>query len=279
VVGYEVAGVVDELGSGVSGVAVGDRLIALTRFGGYADVVVVPAGQTVPLPEGMSFEEGAGLPVNYLTAILMLEHFANVQRGDRVLVHGVAGGVGLAAIQLCRVHGAEVIGTASASKHATLRELGVTATIDYRTSDFESETMRITGGRGVDIVLDPIGGENLRKSYRVLAPLGRLVAFGFSAAAQGTTRKVVTALWQLVRMPRFSPVTLMNDNRAVIGVNLGHLWGETAMLKAQLGRLLEYHRAGHVRPHIDRSFPLAQTAAAHAFIQDRRNVGKVVLTP
>jgi NADPH:quinone reductase-like Zn-dependent oxidoreductase len=278
VVGYEVAGVVDELGTGVSGVAIGDHVIALTRFGGYADVVVVPVGQTVPLPAGMSFEEGAGLPVNYLTAILMLEHFANVRRGDRVLVHGAAGGIGLAAIQLCRLHGAEVIGTASASKHATLRQLGVAHAIDYRTSDFESETRRITGGRGVDVVLDPIGGENLRKSYRVLAPLGRLVAFGFSAAAQGTSRKVVTALWQLLRMPRFSPVTLMNDNRAVIGVNLGHLWGETAMLKAQLGRLLEYHRAGHVRPTIDRSFPLEQTAAAHAFIQDRRNVGKVVLT-
>jgi NADPH:quinone reductase-like Zn-dependent oxidoreductase len=193
-------------------------------------------------------------------------------------VHGAAGGVGLAAVQLCRIHGAEVIGTASVSKHAALRAAGVAHAIDYRTGDFEAETLRVTGGRGVDIVLDPIGGENLRKSYRVLAPLGRLVAFGFSAAARGTSRNVTAAMWQFLRMPRFSPLRLMDDNRAVMGVNLGHLWGEAALLRAQLERLLEYYRAGTIRPTVGRTFPLAEAAAAHAFIQNRQNVGKVVLT-
>src|SRR3954451_5905666 len=147
VVGYEVAGTVDEVGDGVTDLAAGDAVIATTRFGGYADVGTVPAPQTVRLPTGMSFEEGAAIPVNYLTAILMLEHFARVRSGERVLVHGAAGGVGLAAVQLCRLRHAEVVGTASSSKHAILREAGVAHTIDYRTTDFEAETRRVTGGR------------------------------------------------------------------------------------------------------------------------------------
>jgi NADPH:quinone reductase-like Zn-dependent oxidoreductase len=278
VVGYEVAGTIDEVGAGVQGVAMGTAILTPTRFNGYAELVVVPAAQIVPLPEGMTFEQGAALPVNYLTAILMLEMLAQVRPGERVLVHGAAGGVGLAAVQLCLLHGAEVIGTASASKHAALREAGVAHVIDYRTGDVESEVRRLTGGRGVDVVLDAIGGEHLRRSYGVLAPLGRLVAFGFSAAAPGTSRRVLTALWQLVRMPRFSPVTLMNDNRAVMGVNLGHLWEETALLRAQLATLVDYYRAGKIRPTVGRTFPLVEAAAAHAYIQGRQNVGKVVLT-
>ncbi len=278
VVGYEVAGTVDEVGAGVSGVAAGAAVLAPTRFNGYAELVTVPAEQVVPLPEGMTMEEGAALPVNYLTAILMLEAFAHVRAGERVLVHGAAGGVGLAAVQLALVNGAEVIGTASPSKHAMLRAAGVAHTIDYRTADVEAEVRRITGGRGVDVVLDPIGGEQLRRSYRMLAPFGRLVAYGFSAAAPGTSRQVLTAAWQFLRMPRFSPIALMNDNRAVMGFNLGHLWDEVALLRRELETLLEYFRGGRIRPTVGRTFPLEQAAAAHAHLQSRQNVGKVVLT-
>src|SRR5262245_3681658 len=126
VVGYEVAGTVERVGAGADGgLAPGQRVVALTRFGGYAEAVSVPAAQVFPLPDRLSFEEGAAIPVNYLTAVLMLRYFGNVRAGDRVLVHAAAGGVGMAAIQLCRIAGAEVIGTASASKHAILKEAGV----------------------------------------------------------------------------------------------------------------------------------------------------------
>jgi NADPH:quinone reductase-like Zn-dependent oxidoreductase len=277
VVGYEVAGTIDEVRAGVAGVAAGDAVIAPTRFNGYAELVVVPARQIVPLPAGMSVIEGAAIPVNYLTAILMLEVLGNVRRGDRVLIHGAAGGVGLAAVQLCRIYGAEIIGTASASKHAALREAGVAHTIDYRTQDFVAETKRWTGGRGVDVILDPIGGENLRKSYRALAPLGRLVAFGVSSMAPATSRRVLPALWQLARMPRFGFVRLMNDNHGVLGFNLGHLWDEMDRLHLYLTKILDYAREGRVRPTVARTFPLAEAAAAHAFMQGRENVGKIVL--
>ena len=277
VVGYEVSGVVDQVGANVQGLKDGDRVFALTRFGGYADTVAIPADQVFAMPAAMSFEEAAAIPVNYLTAILMLRNFANVREGDKVLVHAAAGGVGMAAIQLCRIAGAEVIGTASASKHATLKQMGVAHCIDYRTEDFEEGVKRVTNGRGVDIVLDATGA--FRKSYRTLAPLGRLVAYGVSSMAPATSRRVLPALWQLARMPRFGFVRLMNENHGVLGFNLGHLWDEMERLRAYLLKILDYARDGQIKPVVAREFPLAETAAAHAFIQGRENLGKVVLVP
>src|SRR5262245_64027303 len=137
VVGYEVAGTIEALGPGADGaLAVGQRVVALTRFGGYAEAIAVPTAQVFSLADGMKFEDAAAIPVNYLTAVLMLRHFGNVKAGDTVLVHAAAGGVGVAAIQLCRIAGATVIGTASAAKHEQLRAMGVAHAIDYRTQDF-----------------------------------------------------------------------------------------------------------------------------------------------
>jgi NADPH:quinone reductase-like Zn-dependent oxidoreductase len=182
----------------------------------------------------------------------------------------------MAAIQLCRIAGAEVIGTASAAKHTLLREAGVAHAIDYRTQDFEAEVRRLTGGRGVDLVLDATGA--FRKSYRCLAPLGRLVMFGFSQAATGMTPSRLAALPKLVAIPWFHPVRLMNDNKAVIGVNLGHLWDRMDLLRREMLALLADYEAGRIKPVVGKTFPLADAAAAHRYIQERRNVGKVVLT-
>jgi NADPH:quinone reductase-like Zn-dependent oxidoreductase len=275
VVGYEIAGVVEQA-PGVAELLPGQRVVALTRFGGYAEAVAVPAAQVFPLPDTLSFEQGATLPVNYLTAVLMLRHFGNVQAGERVLVHAAAGGVGMAAIQLCRTAGAEVIGTASASKHAVLREAGVAHAIDYRTQDFEAEVKRITGGRGVDIALDATGA--FRKSYRCLAPLGRLICFGFSTAATGMTPNRLAAIPKLLAIPFFHPVQLMNANKAVIGVNLGHLWDRIDMLRREMLALIADAAAGRITPVISRTFSLADAAGAHRFIQQRQNIGKVLLT-
>jgi NADPH:quinone reductase-like Zn-dependent oxidoreductase len=277
VVGYEVSGVVEAVGQGVTDLAAGQRVCALTRFGGYADLIAVPAMQVFPLPDSVGFEQAAAIPVNYLTAVLMLRHFANVKAGEKVLVHAAAGGVGMAAIQLCRAAGAEVIGTASSSKHALLREAGVAHCIDYRTEDFEAATKRITGGRGVDVVLDATGA--FAKSYRTLAPLGRLVCFGLSSASSGLTPSRLSALWAVARLPWFHPIKLMNDNKAVIGVNLGHLWDHIDMLRREMTALVADCEAGRIRPVVDRTFPLADAAGAHRFLQERRNVGKVLLVP
>ncbi|HEY0037168.1 MAG TPA: medium chain dehydrogenase/reductase family protein [Longimicrobium sp.] len=279
VVGYEVAGTVDRVGSGVTAVREGDRVGALTRFGGYSSTVVVAEGQVNRLPDDLSFEKAAAIPVNYLTAWIMLVHLGNVRAGDRVLVHAAAGGVGLAALQICRARGAEVIGTASASKHARLREMGVAHCIDYRTQDFQAEVKRITGGAGVDIALDAVGGDSFRKSFRSLAPLGRLYVFGVSSFATGERRNVVSALRGMLQTPRFHPFPLMNSNRGVHGVNLGHLWKRTDLLARMLGEIMAGVRDGTLDPVVDRVFPFDRAGEAHAYIQGRGNFGKVLLAP
>src|SRR3954451_6289496 len=153
VMGYEVSGEVETLGEGVSDFAVGDRVMAGTRFGGQAELVTVPADQVLPLPDRLSFEQGAAFPVNYGTAYAALIIMGSLREGDRVLIHAAAGGVGIAATQIARNVGATMIlGTASPTKHDAIRQQGVTDPIDYRNQDFAAETMRITGGEGVDLV-------------------------------------------------------------------------------------------------------------------------------
>jgi synaptic vesicle membrane protein VAT-1 len=279
VVGYEVAGTVDAVGAGVDGVREGDRVGSLTRFGGYADVVCVPAAQAFPIQPALSFEKAAAIPVNYLTAWLMLVHLGCVRAGDRVLVHAVAGGVGQAAVQICRWRGAEVVGTASAAKHPRLRELGVAHCIDYRTQDFEAEVRRLYGGRGVDIALDAVGGESFRRSYRCLGALGRLYLFGVSSFAPGKRRSVLAAVRGLAGMPRFSPIALMNGNRGVHGVNLGHLWPRVDLLREIMRDIVALVHDGTFDPVVDRVYPLDRAAEAHARLQDRQNFGKVLLAP
>jgi len=228
------------------------------------------------MPDDMAFDVAAAIPVNYLTAVLMLRYFAAVREGDVVLVHAAAGGVGIAAIQLCRAAGAQVIGTASASKHAVLAEMGVTHAIDYHTEDFEEAVRRNTGGRGVDVVLDATG--NFRKSYRCLAPLGRLVCFGVSNASAGMGPSRLRALAAVARLPFFHPISLMNDNKAVMGVNLGHLWDHIDRLRHEMLVLLGDWKDGRIAPVIAATFPRERAADAHRFLQERRNVGKVLLT-
>lgn len=279
VVGYEVAGVVDGVGRGAEGYAAGDRVLAFTRFGGYSDVVCVPSAMARPLPNGLSFEEGAAIPVNYLTAWVMLVRLGNLQADETVLVHAAAGGVGQAALQIALWRGAQVIGTASASKHARLRELGVAHCIDYTREDFEREVMRFTKGRGVDLAIDAVGGRSFRRSYRVLAPMGRLFCFGVSSAARGMRLSPLTLFRALAGMPFFHPVWLMDQNRGVFGTNMGHLWEEMERLQGDVDQILACMREGHFRPVVDCAFAFDEAAAAHRYMQERRNFGKVLLRP
>jgi NADPH:quinone reductase-like Zn-dependent oxidoreductase len=279
VVGYEVAGVVDGVGEGVEGLHDGDRVVCMTRFGGYSDVVCAPQAALRAIPSALGFEDAASIPVNYITAWLMLVRLGNVRAGERVLVHACAGGVGLAAVQICRHFGAEVIGTASGSKHERLREMGVSACIDYRSQDFEEEVGILTDNRGVDIVLDAVGGTSFAKSYRCLSSLGRLFVFGASSLAPGTKRSIPAAVGGFLRMPSFKPLNLMSQNRGVFGVNVGHLWHRGEEMTAMLGEIVDLFAAGIFKPVVDRTFSFAEAAAAHRYIQERKNFGKVVLIP
>jgi NADPH:quinone reductase-like Zn-dependent oxidoreductase len=281
VVGYEVAGVVDALGGHVDhGLEAGQRVLAMTRFWGHADVVCAPAEHVLPMPDAMSFEEAAALPVNYLTAYHMLFRVAGVRPGERVLVHMAAGGVGTAALQLCRtVDDLKVFGTASAAKHETLRAEGCAHPIDYHVTDYAAEVRRLTGGEGVDIVLDPLGGHDWRKGLKLLRPCGRLVAFGFANLTSGPRRRPAHLAAQVAGIPVLTPLQLMNQNRTVSGVNIGHLWGQIAILREELQAVLALWDQGRIKPHIDGTYLFTEAAAAHRRILRRQNIGKIVLKP
>lgn len=278
VVGYEAAGLIDQVGEGVDKARLGQRVLAMTRFKGQSSQVVVPASAAVPMPEGMSFEEGGGLPVTYLTAYHMLIYLGNLHRGERVLIHSAGGGVGIAAIQLARWRGAEIFGTASQGKHDRLRELGVSHCIDYRTEDFEAAVKKATNGRGVHVVLDPVGGDSFRRSYRSLGKNGRLFCFGISSFSKSEKKSLWGAVKGIARTPFFHPLRLMIDNKGVFGVNLGQLWDEAEVMQAQMAALMDLYREGVVRPFIDKAFPAQEAPAAHRYIEERGNFGKVVLT-
>ena len=276
-VGYELAGVVDAVGPGVTTPRGGDRVIATTKFGGQSELVVVAPGSVFPLPAGWTFEQGAAFPVVYLTAHHMLVRVAAAQRGETVLVHSAAGGVGLAVAELGRILGLRVIGLASPPKHAVLRQYGVEP-LDSRDPRWFEAARRLRP-RGIDIVLDAVGGRSWRYGYELLAPAGRMVCYGASALSEGSRRNLLKLLWRVIRFPRFGPLTLMNDNKSVAGVNLGHIWSEQALLAPQLEALLRYAREGKITPRVDRTFAFTEAAAAHRYIHERRNVGKVLLVP
>ncbi len=281
VVGYDIAGTVDSVGQGVDPAWQHADVLALTRFGGYSDVVCVPTQQVAVRPDGMTAEQGAAIPVNYLTAYQLVHVMGGLSAGETVLVHSAGGGVGIAAIQLARHVGANVIGTASAGKHERLLQMGVSHCIDYRAEDWEQRVIEITGGAGVELVLDAVGGDSFKKSFRVLAPTGRLGMFGISSAATGKTRSRLSFLKMAVSMPwlQFNPPTLINQNKGVFGVNLGRLWDHIDRVRPWLEEIIRLYSEGIVCPVIDATFSFEDVAKAHHYIQDRKNFGKVILVP
>ena len=204
----------------------GQRVVAGTQFGGYASQVVVPADDVVALPDELSFEQGAAIPVNYGTAWAGLIGYGSLQPGERVLIHSAGGGVGIAATQIAKRVGAEVYGTASPGKHARCEELGVDHPLDYTQSGWERGLPKF------DVILDAVGGKSFRTSYDLLRPGGRLVAFGASALVSGQRRNIVTALRTVIRMPRFNMIKQMSESKAVIGLNMLTLWKDRGTLRA-----------------------------------------------
>jgi NADPH:quinone reductase-like Zn-dependent oxidoreductase len=278
VIGYEVSGTVDQVGAGVADCAPGDRVMAMPRFGGYTDTLVVSGEQVFRIPDSMTFEEAAALPVVYLTAYTMMLFTGTVRPGSTVLIHSAAGGVGLAAIQLAKTRGCTIIGLASAGKHAFLRAQGVAHPLES-TGDYAAAVRAIVGDKGVDLVLDPVGGKSFSTGYDLLGPCGRLVAFGLSAVASGKTRSWLHAGAQVLKVKKFSPLKLMEDNKTVSGTNMGHLFGRLDLLKPQFAALLAMYQAGEIKPHVDRTFRFDEAALAHHHLHDRKAIGKVLLVP
>ncbi|HEV7363056.1 MAG TPA: medium chain dehydrogenase/reductase family protein [Solirubrobacteraceae bacterium] len=273
VVGYEVAGTVHAVGPGVEGLEPGQRVMAGTRFGGQAEQIVVKAADVVPLPDELSFEQGAAIPVNYSTAWAGLIRYGSLQPGERVLIHAAAGGVGISATQIAKRHGAEVYGTASPGKHEAIRGFGVDHAVDYTRSGWERDLPRF------DVIMDAIGGKSFRTGYNLLNPGGRLVCFGASSVMSGEKRNLVAAARAAVRMPRFNLIKQMSASKAVIGLNMLTLWDHAGTLEPWITPLHEMLDDGTIVPIVAEAFPFDRAPDAHRFIAERRNVGKVVLVP
>ncbi len=263
VVGYEFAGETED----------GRRVIGGTRFGGYAEYVVSRSDQLIDLPEGWSFEEGAGLPVNYATAYAGLVRYGNLQAGERVLIQAAAGGVGIAATQIAKAMGAEVWGTASAGKHDAITAFGVDHPIDYRSVDFAEAI-----DEPLDLVMDAVGGKSFKKSYGLLRPGGRLICFGASSVMKGERRDIPTALKMLAQTPRFNPIKMASESKAVIGLNMLKIWDERESINDFVDPLTEWIADGTIKPVVAKAFPLEQGPDAHRYLGEAKNVGKVVLT-
>jgi len=278
-VGYEVAGIIDEVGSNVEKQWLGREVFSLTRFGGQAEQVVVPLHQVFDKPDTLSFEAAAAIPVNYLTAYQLLVAMGSLHAHESVLIHNAGGGVGLAALEIANKIGATTFGTASSGKHEFLKEKGLNHAIDYRTQDWKKELLAFTEGRGVDLITVPLGGKNLRESYRALSNTGRLGMFGISSVAESGIQGKLKLLKMVVQTPFYHPFGLMDQNKGVFGVNMGHLWHEHEKINIWMQALLKGHAEGWINPHVDTTFSFSEAADAHQYIEQRRNIGKVILTP
>src|SRR2546423_12951510 len=279
VMGYEVSGVIESAGEGVDANLIGKPVIASTRFGGQAELVVVPANQIFAKPESLTFEQAAAIPANYLTAWGLGGVMGGFEGEESILIHNGGGGVGLAALEIAKHIGAKTFGTASAGKHSFLKQHGLDYAIDYRNQDWLPVLMDLTNGRGVELVIDPLGGSNWKKSFRALRATGRMGVFGLSEASASGLKGKLRAIKALAAMPRYNPVGLMNRNKGVFGLNLGHMCGEDDKIGIWAKEIFRGVEEGWIQPHVDRSFKFEQIQEAHRHMEGRKNIGKIVLVP
>jgi NADPH:quinone reductase len=265
IVGYQAAGKIRDVGERVQGLAVGQDVVAVMNAGSHAELVSVPARATWALPEGLSVEDAAAVPIEFATAHDCLFEFGRLAAGETVLVQAGAGGVGIAAIQLAKDAGATVIATASSDERlARLREYGLDHPVNYATGDVGATVMDITGGRGADLVVDPVGGRVLEASIAALAYRGRISWVGRAGRDQSPPD-----VWPLAR-----------KNATLTGVFLGsELFGGAERTYPLVASLLDRVANGELRVVLDRRFPLAEAAEAHRFIESRQAFGRVLLIP
>lgn len=269
--GVDVVGVVDVVGEGVSNIEPGQRIAALLGFsGGYSEFICLPATEAVLVPSGLDPAAAVCVVANYLTAYTMLHRAAEVETGERVLIHGAAGGVGIALLELGGLAGLEMYGTASKHNHELVSSHGATP-IDYRSEDFVERINSLTGD-GVDVVFDPIGGgRQLWRSYRALGPGGRLVWFGVAASKTSGRRVIPFSL-----LMRFLLLLIPDGRKAPLAPDASK---PNELYRQTLETLLDYLAAGKVKPVIAERVPLADAAHAHELLEEGGHAGKVVLVP
>lgn len=277
--GMECSGIVEAVGEGVTDRKVGDRVIILSRHGLWQEVVIAPAERSFLIPERMSFEEAAALLVNYITAYLMIFDFGNLRPNQSIIIHMAAGGVGIAATQLCKtVNNVTVFGTSTASKHDAIKEIGVTNPIDYRTTDYVEEVRKVSS-KGVDIVLDPLGGSDTCKAFNLLKPMGKLITYGAANVLTGQKKNIIAVAKKWWNQFSVNAMQLIHSNKAVCGFQLAYLDEENELISSVVAKLFELYQQGKIKPRVDSVWPFEQVGDAMRHMQERKNIGKVLLVP
>ncbi|GAB4519270.1 MAG: zinc-binding dehydrogenase [Anaerolineae bacterium] len=272
--GSEVAGTVAALGAGVEGLPIGTPVFALAGQGsnGYAQYVTTPASQVIPIPPGVSMDQAAGLPVAGTSALMLLREVAHLQPGESVFIPAAAGGLGCYAVQLAKVLGAGLVigGTSSPAKFDKVRSFGADHVVDYTQSAWVAQVRELTGGQGVNVMLEMNGGALFTQSVQCLAPFGRLVVYGMASG------QALTLDADLVKFFFYEP----SLNQSIHVFNLGLQFGLRPQVAAQaMADFIGYVASGHVKVAVDTVLPLAQAAEAHRLVESRRSTGKIILKP
>lgn len=279
VLGYEVVGKIAAKGSDSGELAIGTKVLAFTRFGGYATHTLTDHRVVVPVPEGMDNGTAAALGTQYVTAIHAAYDMANMQAGEHVLIHAAAGGVGTALVQLAKHRGCIVYGTSSsAEKIAFMKANGVDHGINYIESDFSEEIRKIRNGKGLDVVIDPIGGSNFKKSLKLLEPGGRIVGYGASDQLNRKGAGIISKLKLVFGFGFMHPVPLIVNSRGVLGVNLLKIAdNKPEVILRCMREAMKLAAEGVVKPIVGKVYDARDIAEAHAFIESRKSTGKIVL--
>lgn len=273
--GYEASGIV--LDGGKSSFKSGDRVVGLRLIGAQTSRAAFDPETLFRLPDSLSFDEAAAIPVNYITAYYALFILAHLKAGETVLIHSAAGGVGTAACQLALNAGAQVVGVASGkAKTKYLANRGVQETIDRSATEFPLE-VRKRHPKGIDIILDPVGGKTTRANVKLLGTGGRMVAYGVSQLASYGTFNIFRVLADVLTFPRVKIVDLMQSNSGVFGFNLGRMFGRKKEIADIMGKLLEMAGKGTIKPYIDKTYKPDDIAEAHRYLQSGASLGKLLI--
>ncbi len=276
--GIECSGIIESIGKEVKSVKPGDRVMVFSKQGTYADFVCTREEFVVRMPSRMSFSLGAALMVTYCSAYHGLITLANLRRGDRVLIHAGAGGVGSAAIQVAKLRGAEVFATVGSDEKLDVAlSQGADHAVNYRSEDFSAYVKSRTGGYGLDVIMDSVAGAVFQKGWKLLAPMGRYVIFGFASVTGRSTISRIKALGESLRMPLIFPPSLVSKNISLAGFNLYFLAHKHAYIRGIMKTILRWHAEKKIRPLLGRTFPFHQVVEAHSFLQSRKSIGKVLI--
>jgi len=278
VIGYDVAGYVHAVGSSVNTCKVGDRVTALTRFGGYAEYACTMQEGVTVIPESLDFPTATALSTQGCTAYYCTDECVNLHDGDNVFIQAAAGGVGSIQVQIAKHKGCHVYGTASTKKQDFLKELGVDVPIDYTKVDFSNVIKQSLGpDKGLDVVFDSIGGKAFKQAYKLLSPTGRLVFIGAASQLKNGKANILTTLALATGFGIFSPIQLIMESKGLIGVNMLRVADNRPhIFKKCLDGVVDYWQKGVIKPHIHRVYKATDIAKAHQELESRRSIGKIV---